>query len=95
MIIDALAERERCVSVLTKLVGADQSTVSKHLAVLRNAGMVDIRRDGNMSIYRLAIPCVRDLWRCVESVLRQKAKAEQTVIRGSRRPGPTRRLRAA
>jgi ArsR family transcriptional regulator len=37
MIVDALQEKEICVCELTDLVGADQSTVSRHLSVLKNA----------------------------------------------------------
>lgn len=40
MILDVLQEKDMCVSELTKLVGADQSTVSKHMSVLKNAGLV-------------------------------------------------------
>ena len=39
LIIDRLAEHEYCVCELQQMVGADMSTVSKHLSVLKNAGM--------------------------------------------------------
>lgn len=45
-ILDALREKERCVCGLTRLVGADPSTVSKHLAVRKNAGIVGDRKVG-------------------------------------------------
>jgi DNA-binding transcriptional ArsR family regulator len=38
--VDELGKRERCVCELTEMVGADISTVSKHLSVLKNAGIV-------------------------------------------------------
>ena len=46
LMLDALAEGEMCVCDLTELVGADQSTVSKHLAVLKQAGIVEDRKKG-------------------------------------------------
>ncbi|MEN6549109.1 MAG: metalloregulator ArsR/SmtB family transcription factor, partial [Armatimonadia bacterium] len=46
MMIDALAEGEKCVADLQQIVGSDMSTVSKHLSVLRNAGLVDDRKQG-------------------------------------------------
>lgn len=82
LMLDALAEGEMCVCDLTKLVGADQSTVSKHLAVLKNAGIVDDRKDGVMTFYRVKIRCLQGFWGCIESVLKQNLKEQQLVVRG-------------
>jgi len=49
-ILQMLGSRERCVSDLVARVGGTQATVSKHLAVLRAAGLVRPRRDG-MNVY--------------------------------------------
>jgi len=40
LIIEELSKRECCVTELTEMIGADTSTVSKHLSVLKNAGLV-------------------------------------------------------
>jgi ArsR family transcriptional regulator len=80
LILDALAEQDRCVSELTKLVGADQSTVSKHLAVLRQTGIVDVRKDGGMTFYRLKTRCLQGIWECVETVLKENLKEQQLAI---------------
>ena len=69
LIMDALAQGELCVADLTDLVGSDQSTVSKHLAVLRAAGIVDLRKEGTMAFYRLTITCLEGFWGCIETVL--------------------------
>ena len=82
-ILDALADGERCVQDLTELVGADQSTVSKHLAVLRQAGLVADRKEGNMSFYSLKVRCLRGFWSCVESVIKENIKdAQQAMVEG-------------
>lgn len=81
MILDALAEQELCVWDLTELVGCDQSTVSKHLAVLRNAGIVQLRKQGTMSIYRLKIPCLKGFWGCIETVLTQNLDENKRALR--------------
>ena len=81
MMLDALAEAEMCVSDLTELVGADQSTVSKHLAVLKNAGIVADRKEGVMTVYRLKIRCLQGFWGCIESVLKQNLKDQEAAIR--------------
>ena len=65
MIIDALYNRDMCVSELTELVGADQSTVSKHLSVLKNAGIVhDHKERSNKIYYQLKVPIIQNfsLW---------------------------------
>jgi ArsR family transcriptional regulator len=65
MIIDALQERDMCVSELTELVGSDQSTVSKHLSVLKNAGIViDHKERSNKVYYQLKVPSIQNfsLW---------------------------------
>ena len=80
LMLDALAEREMCVSDLTELVGADQSTVSKHLAVLKQAGIVDDRKDGTMTFYSLKIRCLQGFWECVESVLRDNLKEQRAAL---------------
>ena len=80
LMLDALAEREMCVCELTELVGADQSTVSKHLAVLKHAGIVDDRKDGAMTFYRVRIRCLQGFWECIESVLKQNLQEQQAVI---------------
>jgi ArsR family transcriptional regulator, arsenate/arsenite/antimonite-responsive transcriptional repressor len=65
MMIDALYERDMCVNELTELVGADQSTVSKHLSVLKNAGIVHDRKErSNKIYYQLKVPTIQNfsLW---------------------------------
>lgn len=75
MILEALKNREVCVCDLTELVGADQSTVSKHLAVLKQAGLVEDRKAGVMVFYKLRVSCLQGFWDCIETVLAQNLKA--------------------
>jgi ArsR family transcriptional regulator len=70
MIVDALAEGEKCVNDLTEIVGADMSTVSKHLTVMKSAGLVVDRKQGLQVIYRLRVPCILNFFGCVTAVLR-------------------------
>lgn len=59
---------ERCVCELTKLVGSDMSTVSRHLGVLRVAGLVTSEKRGLQVFYRLRTPEVQGLVRAMEDV---------------------------
>ena len=52
-ILDLLREEERPVGALVSELGLSQPTVSKHLRVLRDAGLVDVRVDAQRRLYRL------------------------------------------
>ena len=73
-IVDELSRGERCVCELTEMIGADVSTVSKHLAVLREAGLVLDERRGVQIFYRLRVPCILNFFGCVEAVLEETAR---------------------
>ena len=73
-IVDKLAEREHCVCELTRMIGDDVSTVSKHLSVLKKAGIVSDRKDGQQVFYKLKVPCVRQFFSCAESVIDTNAR---------------------
>ncbi|MCF8029315.1 MAG: metalloregulator ArsR/SmtB family transcription factor [Desulfohalobiaceae bacterium] len=68
-IVDELSRRDRCVCELTEMVGADTSTVSKHLSLLRDAGIVDYEKRGTQMHYHLAAPCVLDFFSCLENLV--------------------------
>ncbi|MFH0981992.1 MAG: metalloregulator ArsR/SmtB family transcription factor [Planctomycetota bacterium] len=81
LLLDAMKDHERCVCELTELVGADQSTVSKHLAILKGAGLVGSRKEGSMTFCRVKCPCLDGFFQCIESVLRENLKAQQVLVR--------------
>ena len=68
-ILHRLASGEARVVDLTGELGLAQSTVSKHLACLRDCGLVDYRAEGRQSFYVLARPELLDLLRSAERVL--------------------------
>ncbi len=76
LIVDRLQQGECAVGELVDLVGSDQSTVSKHLAVLRGAGIVEDERRGNTVVYRLLTPCVVNFLGCATDVVRERRAAE-------------------
>lgn len=72
MIVDELAEyAERSAQDLTAMVGTDPSTVSRHLSVLKNAGVIASRKCGTSVYYRLRMKCIPVFLNCVESMLRE------------------------
>lgn len=68
-LVEALSEGEQCVCDLTARIGDDISTVSKHLTLLREAGVVSGERRGQQIFYSLRVPCVLDIFHCVAGVL--------------------------
>jgi len=76
MIVDELSRRERCVCDLTEMVGSDVSTVSKHLSVLRNAGIVRDEKRGAKVYYILRTPCILNFISCVETVIKSRAEEQ-------------------
>ena len=79
-IVDVLSQEEKCVQELTEMVGADMSTVSKHLAVLRSAGIVADEKRGAKVFYRLKAPCVLRFLSCVEAVMKANAKEQSKLV---------------
>jgi rhodanese-related sulfurtransferase/DNA-binding transcriptional ArsR family regulator len=67
-LLDVLANGERTVDELARQVGLSVPNASQHLQVLRQAGLVAARRDGNSIYYRLAAPEVFELWRALRTV---------------------------
>ena len=68
-IVDKLFTEEMCVTDLMEGLDADVSTVSKHLSVLKNAGIVKDERRGSMVFYSLSMPCVVEVFNCVAKEL--------------------------
>jgi len=80
-LVDELARHgERCVCELTEMVGADMSTVSRHLAMLKGAGIVEDERRGSQVYYRLRVRCVLNFFECVESVMECNARDQRRLL---------------
>lgn len=80
MMLDELDKGPRCVCELRDLVGADISTVSKHLLVMKNAGLVTDERRGTQILYRLKVPCIMKFFGCVEAVLKRTLQDQLKVV---------------
>ncbi len=69
LMVQALAEGPRCVCDLAELVGSEMSTVSRHLSQLKNAGILNHRREGTTIYYELRAPCVLRFLSCIDKVI--------------------------
>jgi DNA-binding transcriptional ArsR family regulator len=80
-IMDELSHsEERCVCELTEMIGSDMSTVSRHLAILKNAGIIEDDKRGAQVYYKLRVRCALDFLECVESVMKCNARDQQRLL---------------
>jgi DNA-binding transcriptional ArsR family regulator len=79
LIVDALTGGDRCVCELNTLADIDQSGLSRHLAILKKAGILSDRRAGMKVFYHLETPCILKALACTVDVV----KAD---VRRKRRP---------
>jgi DNA-binding transcriptional ArsR family regulator len=79
-IIEFLKHGEMCVCDIVDQVGTEISNVSKHLSVLKKAGILADRRDGLKIMYRLTMPCALDFASCVESVVIKRLDNQRAVM---------------
>jgi DNA-binding transcriptional ArsR family regulator len=80
-IVDQLSRSEKCVCELRDMIGADISTISKHLSVLKNAGIVIDEKRGSQVFYNLRVPCVLNFFSCVESVIQTNIDEQVQLTR--------------
>jgi len=69
-IVEELSKTEQCVCDLTAMTGFDISTVSKHLSILKEVGIVSSDKRGLNIFYQLKTPCILNFLSCVENVVK-------------------------
>lgn len=77
---EQLAEGEKCVCELAEFIDADFSTISKHLSVLKQAGVVKDEKRGKMVYYTLKVPCILNYMSCVEAVIEANIKDKMGLL---------------
>jgi ArsR family transcriptional regulator, arsenate/arsenite/antimonite-responsive transcriptional repressor len=95
-ILNVLAAGELCVCDLVEVLGLPQPTVSRHLAVLRREGLVEVTRDWKFAHYQLAEPshdvhgnlvaCVRSCFTGIASLDAERAHATKRVAARAAEP---------
>lgn len=80
-IIDILKEKgEKCVCELTEILEVSQSTVSKHLGVLKKAGIVESEKEGLNVTYSLQTPCVKRFFNCLDQILEKDLRRREEEL---------------
>src|SRR5512139_2387674 len=91
-ILDAVRGGERSVTELVDAVGMHQPGVSRHLKVLRDAGLVTVRRDAQRRLYRLRAEPLKELDAWLEPYRAEWAGRLDSLeehLRRSTHPSPT------
>lgn len=79
-IVEVLSsEGPQCVCDLTDRIGVDTSTVSRHLALLKGAGVLTDRKEGTTVYYSLACDCISDFMAGLEGVLRARRRRSEQI----------------
>ncbi|MGC8885534.1 MAG: ArsR/SmtB family transcription factor [Verrucomicrobiia bacterium] len=78
-IVDELSRGECCVCELTEMLNVKMPTVSRHLSVLKNAGIVEEEKRGLNIFYRIKTPCVINFFRCIVEVQKESLKGLQSL----------------
>jgi DNA-binding transcriptional ArsR family regulator len=78
---EQLSAGEMCVCEFVDQVDADFSTISKHLSVLKQAGIVEDDKRGKQVYYKLKVPCVMNFMECVEAVIASNAKEQAELLK--------------
>lgn len=80
-ILDFLNKGPKCVCDIAQHVGAERSNVSRHLAVMVNAGILGFEKKGLEVIYELKMPCAAKFFTCTTACIRQVAKENEKLLR--------------
>jgi ArsR family transcriptional regulator len=79
-VLDFLKDGEQCVCDIAEHVGAGRSNVSRHLAVMLKAGLLEQRKDGLRMMYSLRCRCIPDFLSCVEEVLKERLAETRSLL---------------
>ena len=80
LMVEALLDGPLCVADLQHLVGADMSTVSRHLAVLKNAEIVSDEKRGLHVYYSLKLAGLGQFLTCTSSAMDKRAQERQAQL---------------
>ncbi len=83
LILYALADHPRFVNELADMLDQPQSTISRHLKILRDRSLVDTKRDGQTIYYSLRNKRVIEILDLMRALLRDVLRAETDVLEGA------------
>ncbi|MBQ9452965.1 MAG: winged helix-turn-helix transcriptional regulator [Desulfovibrio sp.] len=85
LMVDALRTGEKCVCELQTIAGADMSTVSKHLSILREAGVVSSEKRGTNIYYSISLCCLDSFLACSSAMLQSRILQQYSMIQSNQK----------
>jgi len=79
-IVQFLSHEEKCVCHIVDYVGTSQSNISKHLALMKQAGILSDRKEGLSVYYRLNMPCALTFFQCVRDIMETQLSERAAAI---------------
>jgi DNA-binding transcriptional ArsR family regulator len=80
-LVHLLREGPQCVSSLADMTGLGQGTVSRHLAVLRNCGILSVQQKGRETHYHISDPRIIDICDLMRAILVEQLTKRSEVLR--------------
>jgi ArsR family transcriptional regulator len=80
-IVECVSKEEKSVGEIVKYVNAEVSNVSRHLALLKKAGILSDRKEGLNIYYRLETLCVMDFFSCVNKVVKTRLELNRDMLK--------------
>ncbi len=79
-IMELLLKGERSVGDIVKKIGSEPPNISRHLSILKRAGLVFDVKKGQNVYYSAKNPCVDEITTCIRSFLKAKVEAQQKLL---------------
>jgi ArsR family transcriptional regulator len=79
-IIQFLAEEEKCVCDVVEYTGTSQSNISRHLSIMKRAGILSDRKEGLSVYYRLNMPCALNFFKCVKDIMETQISERSAAL---------------
>ena len=79
-IIQFLENGEKCVCDIVEYVGTSQSNISKHLSLMKGAGILSDRKEGLSVYYELKMPCALKFFGCVRDIMENQLSERSAAL---------------
>ncbi len=83
-IFESLSEGEKTVGELVKMLGAKNANISRHLSLMRSAGLIESRKEGLYVYYSVKLPCLFSMLGCLDEGVCVMADEKMELARAVR-----------
>jgi ArsR family transcriptional regulator len=80
-VFDFLNNKEKCVCEICSFVQSSYANVSKHLSILKNAGLIDSHKNGNHIYYFIKMSCAINFNECINNVIKNNIKNQNKLLK--------------